>query len=59
MTVSLGVAREGSPPLGARELRCAGDELVEALVLAQRVEVGIDLEPAGRESKGFSNSGES
>jgi hypothetical protein len=31
------------------ELLPAGDELLEPRVIAQRVEVGVDLEPAGRE----------
>jgi hypothetical protein len=52
MTVSLDVAHERSTPLGAPELLRAGDELFEAQVLAQRVEVGIDFEPAGREIGG-------
>jgi hypothetical protein len=41
----------GAPPMKRRSL-CAGDELLEPRVLPQRVEIGIDLQPAGREDVG-------
>jgi hypothetical protein len=40
-----GIANQNNKPIG---LLLARDELLEARVFAQRIEVGVDLQPAGR-----------